>query len=178
MRKLKVAAVVLLVIGTIFAAHTRRVAGGICRNTQQGEMLVTDDRGYVCPVEDIDPVTSCCLRGSGPYTCTGCDTVSQCCILYETCVSCCMKPSFNASERMVSEYKIRGRRETGHFTNEFDFCRSMCRTTKDCTLHENGYRSDFRFCFSETGTYVDETLQVVSCRTIVSFWFVVIVDTR
>merc|ERR1711939_182535 len=28
----------------------------------------------------------------------------------------------------------------------------MCRTTKDCTLHENGYRSDFRFCFSETGT--------------------------
>ena len=124
---------------------------GKCMNTVQGELLLTDDRGYVCPVEDIDTTTGCCLRGTGPHTCAGCDMKSKCCILYETCVSCCMHPKEKASERMGNEYRVRHRSSTGHFDTAFEFCRGMCRTTKDCTLHENGYRSDFKYCFNEDG---------------------------
>ena len=147
---LHIAIAMFILSQSVSSSLVKSVLGG-CLNTLQGALLVTDDRGYVCPVEDVDTTTGCCLRGTGPYTCTGCDVSSKCCILYETCVSCCLKSDFKAGERLHAEFRIRGKPDTGHFTNEFDFCKSMCRTTKDCTLHENGYRSDFRYCFSEDG---------------------------
>ena len=41
------------------------------------------------------------------------------------------------------------RSDTGHWSNEFDYCRAACRTTSRSTEHENAYIGERRFCFSE-----------------------------
>ena len=43
------------------------------------------------------------------------------------------------------------RPETGYWTNAFDYCEGVCRTTSRSTQHENAYILDRRFCFSKLG---------------------------
>ena len=150
----RLAMVVMVAVAVTVAADAGTGAdasNAVCEHTVQGQLLLADSNGFVCPVEEMDSMTGCCKRGSGPHTCTGCDSDSKCCILYETCVSCCLKPENNAEERVKKAFRVRNRPETGKFETPFQFCEAMCRTTKDCTLHENGYRSDFKFCFSDNG---------------------------
>lgn len=41
------------------------------------------------------------------------------------------------------------RADTGHWSNEFDYCKSACRTTSRSTQNENTYIGERKYCYSE-----------------------------
>jgi hypothetical protein len=68
---------------------------GMCENTKQGRLLVTDEHGYVCATSDLDlSRPGCCLppvqTGFERFSCETCDPHLGCCQTYEFCVSCCL----------------------------------------------------------------------------------------
>jgi len=68
-----------------------------CRNTVQGESLVTDERGFTCRREYLKE-SGCCSTAANAtstsrYMCSGCLAESLCCTTYEHCVACCLRPS-------------------------------------------------------------------------------------
>ncbi|GLV32981.1 uncharacterized protein CBL_08956 [Carabus blaptoides fortunei] len=66
-----------------------------CRNSVQGQVLIVDDRGFVCPRISVLS-NGCCnteesARASLQYSCDTCKN-NNCCAVYEYCVSCCLHP--------------------------------------------------------------------------------------
>lgn len=43
--------------------HCRDIPLATCANTVQGRSHIADDRGYICPREQLDSVSGCCLKG-------------------------------------------------------------------------------------------------------------------
>lgn len=73
-----------------------------CRNSVQGKILLIDDRGFVCSRSDLIGSTGCCnieLPNTRLYSCDTCDEKTNCCSIYEYCVSCCLNP-----EKVCSNY--------------------------------------------------------------------------
>ncbi|OTF72840.1 hypothetical protein BLA29_010836, partial [Euroglyphus maynei] len=64
-----------------------------CRNSVQGKLLITDDRGRVCQRQHIT-LNGCCDDRHFETKKFVCDTcqANKCCEIYEHCVSCCMAP--------------------------------------------------------------------------------------
>ena len=130
-----------------------------CNNTAQGAKLVTDDRGYLCRLSQLDADTGCCAAGDR-YACPSCNLTAQCCATYEPCVSCCLDPTTlqrridtvldssvnpillrSAGNAFGSVYShLRRLRST-------EFCRSLCRTSSDSVVGENRYRSELKYCY-------------------------------
>lgn len=67
-------------------------SNGLCENTVQGIMLVTDNRGRSCQRSALDPQGCCPSQNSTSFSCDSCRIAQQCCATYEYCVSCCMRP--------------------------------------------------------------------------------------
>lgn len=107
---------------------------------------VADDAGKVCTWEERDPWTGCC-EGGEQHICERC-TKQGCCDVFEQCVSCCL----GRAEQMAwkDQPRIIGRPDKGEWNNPFDFCSNACRTKPGVTVHENAYRSTYRFCFNQT----------------------------
>lgn len=65
-----------------------------CRNSVQGKVLIVDDRGFVCPRQEILP-NGCCNDNLSTtiiqYSCETCKN-NNCCAIYEYCISCCLHP--------------------------------------------------------------------------------------
>lgn len=65
-----------------------------CRNSVQGKNLLVDDRGFVCSLTNILS-TGCCnteIDNQIQFSCDTC-TETNCCKVYENCVSCCLHPN-------------------------------------------------------------------------------------
>ena len=65
-----------------------------CRNSVQGKTVLADDKGYICPRDDILG-NGCCNVNSSlteRHSCQYCDSVTSCCDQYEHCISCCLRP--------------------------------------------------------------------------------------
>lgn len=62
-----------------------------CRNSIQGKLKLVDETGLVCPRRIIQP-SGCCPDSEESHrpNCKACK--NNCCTVYETCVSCCLKP--------------------------------------------------------------------------------------
>mmetsp|Transcript_7697 Transcript_7697/g.47605 ORF Transcript_7697/g.47605 Transcript_7697/m.47605 type:complete len:257 (-) Transcript_7697:2645-3415(-) len=126
-----------------------------CQSTASGSNYIADDEGKVCNWMDRDPNTACCRSGE-KYTCGRC-TEEGCCDVYEQCVSCClgrMEPSeWNDRRQLPSRPGV------GKWNTPFELCNNVCRTNANMTVHENAYRSAFRFCFNHTGRHPSRTQQ-------------------
>lgn len=121
-----------------------------CRNTKAGMWYVTDDKGTICEVNQLDPMTGCCSEGD-KHSCKTCELRDKCCSTYENCVSCCLAPDNNPSRGLEADvYRALGHEETGHWTDEYEYCSGKCRTHKRVTVHENAYLSPRHHCFSES----------------------------
>ncbi|GMH41580.1 hypothetical protein BSKO_09490 [Bryopsis sp. KO-2023] len=119
-----------------------------CRNTKQGMWYVTDDRGTVCGLNQVDPLTGCCSEGL-KHSCETCELHDKCCSTYEFCVSCCLSPDNDPAQGLASDvYRAFGHEETGHWPDEYEYCRGKCRTHKRSTVHENAYLGPRHHCFS------------------------------
>ena len=113
-----------------------------CSNTEQGPVLLSDDKGYVCRFNALSSIREgCCDATIAPrFSCHSCNVTAKCCEIFEFCgrrrgrdiavclsvtssndfsrpVSCCLSPSF------VSDGETT--------TSRFDFCVARCRTSSD-----------------------------------------------
>lgn len=126
----------------------------ICRNSVQGKSLIVDERGYVCNRTSVD-AHGCChvKKGSKLTSKHRCDTCSKndCCVVYEYCVACCLKPD----KRPLLQKILTNAREgldiaLGSVSDHFELCLAKCRTSSSSVQHENSYRNAFaKHCFGE-----------------------------
>ncbi|KAG0605438.1 hypothetical protein M758_9G059100 [Ceratodon purpureus] len=117
-----------------------------CNNTVQGRYLLSDSRGYVCSIMEVNPATACCPGGE-QFSCQGCNTGTQCCDSYEYCVSCCLNPMRTALE-VALKTKLARQATAGMCTSLFDYCSGRCRHNSESVVHENAYVSGEHHCYS------------------------------
>lgn len=132
------------------ASRDITLPGQTCRNTVQGRLLITDDKGVLCSRDDLDHASGCCKAGDR-HSCALCDTRDKCCSELEACVSCCLAPQHDAAGAARTAFRARGHAETGHFADAFEYCRGICRTHRTSTSHENSYIGARHHCFSQLG---------------------------
>eukprot|EP01113_Clastostelium_recurvatum_P011673 TRINITY_DN15970_c0_g1_i1.p1 TRINITY_DN15970_c0_g1~~TRINITY_DN15970_c0_g1_i1.p1 ORF type:complete len:193 (-),score=16.67 TRINITY_DN15970_c0_g1_i1:157-654(-) len=122
-----------------------------CRNTKQGAVYITDERGYTCHRNRVRG-TGCCPRaeqeeGWGRYSCAGCSEAARCCNDYELCVSCCMNPN----NRQLLESVMMDMQEQPSSSDQFELCMELCRTSSKTIHNEREFKSSFRHCFGLNG---------------------------
>lgn len=98
-----------------------------------------------------------------------CHETDRCCSSYEHCVSCCLKPQFNAQELMKTQFRIHHHPTTGKWDDAFQYCMGKCRTHKRSTVHENAFIDDRHFCFSDSSrpkvSNLHTTGSLAQCRS-------------
>ncbi|CAN0326825.1 unnamed protein product [Lampetra planeri] len=141
-----------------FTPHNGSGAGppggppGRCRNSVQGRMLLTDERGFVCERRAVLP-SGCCndsAPGSAQYSCQGCQP-NGCCSIYEHCVSCCLQPEQQAVlERFLGHAAAAFQNLFLAVRDHFELCLAKCRTSSQSVQHENTYRDPrAKYCYGE-----------------------------
>ncbi|XP_055945320.1 SREBP regulating gene protein-like [Argiope bruennichi] len=124
-----------------------------CRNSVQGKILIADDKGFVCPRQDV--LSNGCCNIDSPstsrYSCESCHD-NGCCSIYEYCISCCLQP-----EKRALLMKILGKAsETfnilfASITDHFELCLTKCRTSSQSVQHENSYTDPkAKHCYGES----------------------------
>lgn len=124
-----------------------------CRNSVQGKALIVDDRGYVCSRSEL-LWTGCCNVEVDSTKLFHCDTCqnSDCCAIYEYCVSCCMHPDKKILLEKVLA-KATGRQIAVYATvnDQYELCLTKCRTNSHSVQNENKYRDPkLKHCYGET----------------------------
>lgn len=76
-----------------------------CRNSEQGKLLLVDERGFICDRDDVLATGCCNIKADNThlYNCKSCNE-NQCCEIFENCVSCCLNPdnvSFKDKKKFV-----------------------------------------------------------------------------
>lgn len=125
-----------------------------CRNSMQGLDLLVDERGFVCDA-DVLLANGCCNvqhHSTKYYTCETCNPNTQCCGIYEHCVSCCLHPEKRPVLELALEH-IKGRQAMvyAQVADQYELCLVKCRTNSHSVEHENRYRDPtHRFCYGPT----------------------------
>ncbi|XP_019880846.1 SREBP regulating gene protein [Aethina tumida] len=122
-----------------------------CRNSVQGKVLIVDDRGYVCPRQEV-LLNGCCNDASlsfNQYSCETCKS-NNCCAIYEFCISCCLHPD----KKDVLESVLGKAEQTNvlfaSVTDHFELCLAKCRTNSQSVQHENSYKDPrAKHCYGE-----------------------------
>ena len=102
-----------------------------CMNTIQGQSLICDDRGVVCPRETIQ-MDGCCpeIDIIPCHAFNECDQSASCCSIYEHCVSCCVQPNNKDTlTKFVLSTIVSLERLFGSIENQFQLCLTKCRTS-------------------------------------------------
>eukprot|EP00850_Spirogloea_muscicola_P022992 SM000322S12509 [mRNA] locus=s322:33883:35979:- [translate_table: standard] len=120
--------------------------GGACANTLQGRHALADDRGYVCRREDADAATGCCPAAGPRFGCCGCNATLGCCLVYETCVACCLDPAHTAPDFALKAMRAK-QPSAGTYQSVFEYCRGQCRHNSLSVVHENAYARPDHHCF-------------------------------
>ncbi|XP_077996215.1 SREBP regulating gene protein-like [Glandiceps talaboti] len=124
-----------------------------CRNSVQGRVLVTDEKGFLCQREDI-LANGCCDITSEKTILHCCDTCQDngCCNIYEHCVSCCLQP-----QKQQLLQGVLGRASKAFqilfssVTDHFELCLAKCRTSSESVQHENTYRDpEAKYCYGDS----------------------------
>jgi hypothetical protein len=136
-----------------------------CANTFQGRTWITDDKGtkfvkpffnelgVVCHRNEIDPTTGCCQNGTKPtcnqnHVTADCAAQYSCCTSFETCVSCCLRVNFDLSTpQQLDVLKSSGSSKYAKPASIFDFCLMRCRTSSSSVVHQNTFRSQWKYCY-------------------------------
>lgn len=97
--------------------------------------------GYVCSPGSVG-LSGCCRNTSPRFECSSCKN-SDCCSLYEHCVSCCLHPDKQPLLRSIL------RRSTANYhplfsslKDQFELCLTKCRTSSQ--VHVCMYPSNIR----------------------------------
>ena len=116
----------------------------------------------MCSRNDFLDSVGCCNERISKYSCETCEVHDRCCSTYEHCVSCCMKPQYSMNEHLTRATIGLNKPETGTWSNVFDLCRGLCRTSSRSTKHENAFiLEDRHFCFNMQGRPKEQPLHTL-----------------
>eukprot|EP01117_Protostelium_nocturnum_P013022 TRINITY_DN4831_c0_g1_i2.p1 TRINITY_DN4831_c0_g1~~TRINITY_DN4831_c0_g1_i2.p1 ORF type:complete len:233 (+),score=72.07 TRINITY_DN4831_c0_g1_i2:265-963(+) len=137
-----------------------------CQHSKEGKgKIVVDSNGFICNRSQLIPSSNCCpssylpsqssnkndehndiqWRKKNRFECKSCDWETNCCSIYEYCISCCLNPS---KRQIVKEMNSTiGPKSSLLISSKFELCQFVCRTSSKCLLHENTYRGSFKYCF-------------------------------
>lgn len=123
-----------------------------CRNSVQGRLTITDERGYTCKRENV-LVGGCCdtsVPSTRQFICDSCLS-NGCCSVYEDCVSCCLQPEKQPLLRKILNKATDSFQHLfASVTDHFELCLAKCRTSSQSVQHENSYRDPAaKFCYGE-----------------------------
>uniref|UniRef100_A0A6P7FAN6 SREBP regulating gene protein n=1 Tax=Diabrotica virgifera virgifera TaxID=50390 RepID=A0A6P7FAN6_DIAVI len=123
-----------------------------CRNSVQGKVLLVDDRGYVCPRNEVLQNGCCNEQSPGvvQYLCETCKP-NNCCTIYEHCISCCLQPDKKeVLENVLGKASEQNSVLFASVADHFELCLAKCRTNSQSVQHENSYRDPkAKHCFGE-----------------------------
>jgi len=129
-----------------------------CKNSVQGKLLISDDKGFVCHRKDMNQLGCCSLNEADlslkkhqRYSCETCNMETGCCAIFEYCVSCCLDPDKKAllSKVMENVSSSPDSLVLSSLSDGFDFCLAKCRTSSLSVQHENSYRDPkTKHCFA------------------------------
>lgn len=151
-----------------------------CENSGQGKFVISDSKGFICERHEVNLSTGCCNTGfdflpdlqeseenSGKkstvtkhhqrlkrrFECSKCNPDIGCCLDYENCISCCLKPS-NLQKYLIYYLTLdllkRPDAESGTSKvvhSQFAYCKHVCRTSSLSLQAENSYRGFHNSCF-------------------------------
>jgi len=123
-----------------------------CRNSEQGVVLIADERGFICTRDDLLSTGCCNIKADNThlYNCESCNE-DHCCELYENCVSCCLNPeNVPMLEKVIAQASDRQKLLFSQLTDQFELCLSICRSNSNSVINEHLYRSANKHCFSKT----------------------------
>ena len=145
----------ILIVLLVATAHA------LCAHTKTGRDFVTDDAGYLCTRRAMESLTGCCPRvEASRYYCGACvgaegivvgptpDT-TDCCVSYESCVSCCQHPAHTDAIR--AGYRQRSMQSPLYTATAFDsfrYCSIRCRTSSASVFHQNKYKTALPYCYA------------------------------
>jgi len=118
-----------------------------CKSTNQGRIWVTDDQGFVCTHNEWNSTSGCCQAVATKFSCNTCDPNFQCCREYEYCVSCCLRRDTSKVSHII--HKAQKPARIVFEQSGFDFCVAQCRTYSASVIHQNSYRSAYRYCYGD-----------------------------
>eukprot|EP01127_Copromyxa_protea_P004411 TRINITY_DN14276_c0_g1_i1.p1 TRINITY_DN14276_c0_g1~~TRINITY_DN14276_c0_g1_i1.p1 ORF type:complete len:200 (-),score=20.24 TRINITY_DN14276_c0_g1_i1:208-807(-) len=123
-----------------------------CANTHQGRVWITDDKGFVCRRKEVDVLTGCCKNGTRAVCDRSqsdgdCTSQYACCTSFETCVSCCLTVNDFSSTQQIEELLLGPSFKYAKPANIFDFCLLRCRTSSRSVVHQNAFRSEWKYCY-------------------------------
>lgn len=132
---------------------TNSTQAATCRNSVQGKLLITDDRGYVCQRLNVLP-SGCCNTQSPStirYQCKSCHN-NHCCSVYEHCISCCLHPGKVALlQNVLGKSAHRFNLLFASVSDHFELCLAKCRTSSQSVQHENSYRNPrIKYCYGDS----------------------------
>jgi len=124
--------------------------------TPQHHGLVCDSNGQICAVSSINTSSQCCAHDSSilpAHSCSNCDSTLGCCSHYETCVSCCLKPS-----TLPTSLRLRDTHFALKNASPLQLCAFLCHTSSASLLQsENSFRSEYKHCFLGYGPPVEKS---------------------
>lgn len=109
----------------------------------------------------------CCNEENAIKTsCELCSSEYECCEVYEHCVSCCIqnllsksslkkKDLINLLNEWSSNQNIKKDILEDYKSNiniPYDWCIIKCRTSSNSIIHQNRYRSKFKYCYGKKGS--------------------------
>eukprot|EP00850_Spirogloea_muscicola_P017958 SM000159S01789 [mRNA] locus=s159:260458:265057:+ [translate_table: standard] len=80
------------------------------------------------------------------FDCHGCNATLGCCLVYETCVACCLDPAHTALDFALKAMRAK-QPSAGTYQSVFEYCRGQCRHNSQSVIHENAYARPDHHCF-------------------------------
>jgi len=132
-----------------------------CRNSKQGRTFISDEKGYVCRINEVLMNGCCNIEGNSTlrYHCMTCQT-NRCCKIFENCISCCLHPN---KRRLLENVLVHAQKSRNPLlrsvTDKFELCLHKCRTSSSSVVRENTYRDrHHKYCF---GNEVPDTVEAI-----------------
>uniref|UniRef100_A0A1B6MB29 SREBP regulating gene protein n=1 Tax=Graphocephala atropunctata TaxID=36148 RepID=A0A1B6MB29_9HEMI len=129
-----------------------------CRNSVQGQVLIVDDKGYVCNRSEI-LANGCCDSSLASVVRYSCDTCKDngCCRIYEYCISCCLHPDKkDLLQNVLGKAPETFRVLFASVTDHFELCLAKCRTSSQSVQHENSYKDPrAKHCYGDSPPSTD-----------------------
>lgn len=132
-------------------------------NNRWGRSLTADSKGFLCEFKDIDSNGCCNEENATNNSCKLCSNEYECCEIYEHCVSCCIQSLLlNSSLKKKDLIKLLNEWSSNEnikkdvkeiYKNNinipYDWCTIRCRTSSKSIIHQNRYRSEFKYCYGK-----------------------------
>lgn len=120
--------------------------------------------GYTCDISDVDTSRPGCCNlnavSTSRYSCESCSSDTNCCLLYEHCVACCMHPDRRSFRAQLRRNALLAKFSRQVRSDPFALCAAACRSNSRSVVHENAYKNSQHHCYDVRDPPIDGRLHM------------------